>query len=312
MDEAGFDLGYKQKVKNITQCIRACNGQAVPPSNEHITSITTIEIDSALVPPLIIYQGAHLQDAWTSTCDKDWLEDVFDSYTRNLARDGRDPDSFSLMIGRGGQRVLKGMFYLWHQRAWAQVATPRQIRSAWRKSGLWPLNKQVMDVDPHTPPPQHAAKGPLTPNNLRILRANNLAVKQGKLDALVVQDAPFLRQLVPDLYIWKHPLFSKPSYVAFEAKALAEAEIANTTVSDIMRQGMPELAHFLSTNFKAVFGVLRQIDAKGQDTNASLVELRKTVLEGRRSEKYDALLAGIGDAFHIIGRDLGRKGPSRG
>lgn len=129
---------------------------------------------------------------------------------------------------------------------------------------------------------------------------------------VVVQDAPFLRRLVPDLYIWKHPLFSKPSYVAFEAKALAEAEIANTTVSDIMRQGMPELTDFLSTNFKAVFGVLRQIDAKGQDTNASLVELRKTVLEERRSEKYDALLAGIGDAFHAIARDLRQEGPSRG
>lgn len=78
--------------------------------------------------------------------------------------------------------MLKGMFYLWRQRAWAQVAAPRQIRSAWRKSGLWPLNKEVMDVDPHTPPPQHAAKGPLTPNNFRILRANNLAMKKGKLD----------------------------------------------------------------------------------------------------------------------------------
>ncbi|KIR81471.1 hypothetical protein I306_01451 [Cryptococcus gattii EJB2] len=132
------------------------------------------------------------------------------------------------------------------------------------------------------------------------------------LSKVVVQDAPFLRRLVPDLYIWKHPLFSKPSYVAFEAKALAEAEIANTTVSEIMRRGMPELTDFLSTNFKAVFGALRQIDAKGQDTNASFVELRKTVLEERRSERYDALLAGIGDAFHIIDRDLGRKGPSGG
>lgn len=75
---------------------------------------------------------------------------------------------------------------------------------------------------------------------------------------------------------------------------------------------MPELTDFLSTNFKAMFGVLRQIDAKGQDTNASFVELRKTVLEERRSERYDALLAGIGDAFHIIDRDLGRKGPSGG
>lgn len=61
-----------------------------------------------------------------------------------------------------------------------------------------------------------------------------------------------------------------------------------------------------------VFGVLRLIDAKGQDTNASLVELRKTVLEERRSEKYDALLVGIGDAFHAIARDLRQEGPSRG
>ncbi|KAE8539869.1 hypothetical protein D1P53_003806 [Cryptococcus gattii VGV] len=128
-----------------------------------------------------------------------WLEDVFDPYIRGLASDGRDPHCFSsmvpiinnLMIFRLVVRVrgvLKGMFYLWHQRAWAQVATPRQIRSAWRKPGLWPLNKKVKDVDPHTPPPQHAAKGPLTPNNLRILRANNLAVKQGKLDPPVAPE----------------------------------------------------------------------------------------------------------------------------
>lgn len=132
------------------------------------------------------------------------------------------------------------------------------------------------------------------------------------LATVVVQDAPFLRRLVPDLYVWKHPVFSKPSYVAFEAKALAEAEIASTTASEIMRRGMPELTGFLSTNFKAVFGALRQIDAKGQDTNASLVELRKTVLEERRSERYDALLAGIGDAFYTIARDLRHKGPSGG
>ncbi|WVO21119.1 uncharacterized protein IAS62_002423 [Cryptococcus decagattii] len=65
------------------------------------------------------------------------------------------------------------------------------------------------------------------------------------------------------------------------------------------------------TNFKAMFGVLRQIDAKGRDTYASPVELRKTVLEERRSEKYDALLAGIGDAFHAIACDLRQEGPSR-
>ncbi|ADV23647.1 Hypothetical Protein CGB_G6130W [Cryptococcus gattii WM276] len=233
MDEAGFDLGYKRKARRIASRTHLPIRQAVPPSNEQITTIATIGIDSAPVPPLIIYQGEHLQDSWTSTHDKDicqlacvtqsgwnnsyimlkWLEDVFDPYTRGLAHDGRDPRLLFLdgaqshtkvafleacwarnivvvllptsPIGSGGQRVLKGMFYLWHQRAWAQVATPRQIRNAWRKSGLWPLNKEVMDVDPHTPPPQHAAKVPLTPNNFRILRANNLAVKKGELDPRV-------------------------------------------------------------------------------------------------------------------------------
>lgn len=90
------------------------------------------------------------------------------------------------------------------------------------------------------------------------------------LSKVVVQHAPFLRRVVPDLYVWKEPLFSAPSYVAFEAKALAEAEIAQTTMSQQIRQVMPELADFISTNFKAVFDVLRKIDAKGQDTNASL------------------------------------------
>ncbi|KIR55585.1 hypothetical protein I315_02174 [Cryptococcus gattii Ru294] len=133
----------------------------------------------------------------------EWLEDVFDPYIRSLARRGRDPDSFFSMpldvdffthlkhayhqqlddfqIGSGGQKLLKGMLYLWHQRSWAQVATPRQIRSVWRKSSLWPFNKQVMDVDPHTLSAQHAAEAPLTPYSLRILYANHCAVRQGKL-----------------------------------------------------------------------------------------------------------------------------------
>lgn len=76
----------------------------------------------------------------------------------------------------GGQKVLKGMFYLWHQRAWRQTASTKQIRSAWRTSGLWQLNKQI-DIDPRTPPPQNAAEDPLTPYGLRILRPNNLAAR---------------------------------------------------------------------------------------------------------------------------------------
>lgn len=39
---AGFDLGYKRKVKKIASRTHARNRQAVPPSNGHITSIATM------------------------------------------------------------------------------------------------------------------------------------------------------------------------------------------------------------------------------------------------------------------------------
>ncbi|OWZ47053.1 hypothetical protein C343_01451 [Cryptococcus neoformans C23] len=72
------------------------------------------------------------------------------------------------------------------------------------------------------------------------------------LSKVIVQDAPFLRRFVPDLYVWKEPFFSAPSFVAFEAKTLAEVKIAQTTTSQQLRQVMPELANFISTNFKPV------------------------------------------------------------
>lgn len=86
----------------------------------------------------------------------------------------------------GAQRALKGMLYLWHQSAWPQTASTKQIRSAsWRASGLLLLSKQVIDADPpHTPPPQNAAEDPLTPSyhGLRILHPDNLSARQGKLE----------------------------------------------------------------------------------------------------------------------------------
>ncbi|XAO24347.1 hypothetical protein I312_103145 [Cryptococcus bacillisporus CA1280] len=69
--------------------------------------------------------------------------------------------------------------------------------------------------------------------------------------------------------------------------------------------------HFGGEDFPNSNTSFPSIKSRRQDTNASLVELRKTVLEERRSEKYDALLVGIGDAFHAIARDLRQEGPSR-
>ncbi|OXH36284.1 hypothetical protein J003_01443 [Cryptococcus neoformans] len=100
------------------------------------------------------------------------------------------------------------------------------------------------------------------------------------LSKVIVQDAPFLRRFVPDLYVWKEPFFSAPSFVAFEAKTLAEVKIAQTTTTSELPAG----------------------------AIVPLAELLKTVLEERRSEQYDALLAGIGGVFHTIARDLRHQG----
>ena len=101
MDEVAFELSSSRRVRRVAPRTHPKNGQAVPPSNEHITSVACIGIDSAPVPPLIIYQGAQLQENWFKVGEKGdgavrplsintdsgwinsyvmlkWLEDAFD------------------------------------------------------------------------------------------------------------------------------------------------------------------------------------------------------------------------------------------
>ncbi|ADV20611.1 Hypothetical protein CGB_B8130W [Cryptococcus gattii WM276] len=261
MDETAFELSSSRRVRRVAPRTHPRNGQAVPPSNEHITSVACIGIDSAPVPPLIIYQGAHLQESWFNVREEGddvrqlaittnsgwinsyvmlkWLEEAFDPFTRDIASGGRqrrllildgaephtkvdfleacwarnivvlllpakmsgrfqplDVDFFNTLkaayhrqvdayqLGSSLRGVAKGMFWGWHQRAWRETTTSRQIRGAWRKSGLFPLDPVVMGVEEQvlgTPPPQAVAVEPLTPHSLRILRANGRAVRQGKL-----------------------------------------------------------------------------------------------------------------------------------
>lgn len=100
-------------MRRVTPLIHTKNCQAVPPSNEHITFVACIGIDSAPVPPLIIYQGAQLQESWFKAREEGdgvvcqlaintdsgwinsyvmlkWLEDAFDPFTRDIANGGRD------------------------------------------------------------------------------------------------------------------------------------------------------------------------------------------------------------------------------
>ena len=64
MDEIAFELSSSQRMRRVAPRTSPKNGQAAPPSNEHITSVVCIGIDSGPVPPLVIYQGAHLQQSW--------------------------------------------------------------------------------------------------------------------------------------------------------------------------------------------------------------------------------------------------------
>ncbi|CCG82343.1 protein of unknown function [Taphrina deformans PYCC 5710] len=95
-------------------------------------------------------------------------------------------------------RVTKGMFWGWFQEAWrATAGNTRLIRSAWRESGLWPLNKEVMapgvenEQSRATTPPTaqgYELKTPLTQctyaRNKRALRRSDVTqgAYTGKLD----------------------------------------------------------------------------------------------------------------------------------
>lgn len=90
-------------------------------------------------------------------------------------------DDFQL--GSTAPGVPKGMFYQWFQRAWATTAYSRQIRSAWEKAGLWPLDKHVMRAETPTPPPADATVDQPTPHSSRMLRIMERKLKSGTLDA---------------------------------------------------------------------------------------------------------------------------------
>lgn len=88
-------------------------------------------------------------------------------------------------VASHGQRALKGNFWLWHQMAWLETATPRQIRSAWAKSGIWPPNQALFDIEtpaPVTPPQQLPDPFP-TPQSARMISADKRAVRQQRKSA---------------------------------------------------------------------------------------------------------------------------------
>ena len=85
-------------------------------------------------------------------------------------------------LGSSAPRVSKAYFYRWFQRAWKETATSRQIRSAWARSGLYPLDQGMMRARPITPPPAAARFHPETPQTSVGIRDIVSKVRRGEVD----------------------------------------------------------------------------------------------------------------------------------
>lgn len=106
--------------------------------------------------------------------DVDFYNQLKDAYSSQV-------DEFQQ--GSTASSAPKGAFYRWFQRAWAKTATSRQIRSAWAKTGLYPLSQEAMGALPVTPPPLSDITLPNTPHNRQSLQYINRKVRQGNLEA---------------------------------------------------------------------------------------------------------------------------------
>ena len=83
-------------------------------------------------------------------------------------------------LGSEASRVTKAFFYRWFQRAWAATANSRIIRSAWAKSGLWPLSESVMRARQTTPETRITPVTPITPHNKATSQAMVRGVQRGE------------------------------------------------------------------------------------------------------------------------------------
>ena len=84
-------------------------------------------------------------------------------------------------LGTTDLSAPKGLFYHWLQEAWADTAVTLQIESAWRRSGLSPLDKAIMGVPETTPEPTLGVVVPETPENERTLRRIKSQVRTGEV-----------------------------------------------------------------------------------------------------------------------------------
>ena len=88
---------------------------------------------------------------------------------------------FNYQLGSTQSRVTKAFFLPWFQQAWAATAVSRTIRSAWRESGLWPLDRSVMGADLLSTPPPMTQTLPETPHDRQSRQALDRARRRGEI-----------------------------------------------------------------------------------------------------------------------------------
>ncbi|EIW70990.1 hypothetical protein TREMEDRAFT_26974 [Tremella mesenterica DSM 1558] len=84
-------------------------------------------------------------------------------------------------LGTDAASIPKDLFYCWHQRAWKASTTSRQIRSAWARTGLFPLSQAIMGARPVTPEQQIAPIELRTPQSIRSIKAIERAVRRHEI-----------------------------------------------------------------------------------------------------------------------------------
>ncbi|EIW65511.1 hypothetical protein TREMEDRAFT_36178 [Tremella mesenterica DSM 1558] len=92
------------------------------------------------------------------------------------------------LLGNTSPSISKGVFYRWHQEAWRETAQIRQLRSAWRDSGLWPLDQRVMGASRVLSPPPSVQIDPPVPIDLETYKANERGVGQGRYARAKVEE----------------------------------------------------------------------------------------------------------------------------
>ncbi|EIW73228.1 hypothetical protein TREMEDRAFT_25048 [Tremella mesenterica DSM 1558] len=176
-------------------------------------------------------------------------------------------------------RAAKGMFWRWHQVAWKGTMQDNQIKAAWRKAGLWPLDPEVMGaVDlptssippiPTTPPPQGSSPDLETPRNYQRLRKYSSLIRQGVLDP--------------------KQAFEKARKGLEES--LADCAFKDREVKD-MRAAMTLDKEARGSRKRAIYKDGEVFDPEYQERNVEALAKRKKAEQESRMKKKTAALAG--------------------